>query len=349
MVPGWHDGGMSVARLPRPIVLALLAGGTLPLSLTAGGCSDDQACLRWAASDGECPSAEDAERRFRSACTGILAVLGPGTFDEDTCCYPVEEADADTPLACSVGGNGGVPSGSGPSSVGPGPGPGGAPPCGGTIPGECGTCAEAGCCPELITCSADQGCVDCVNDPAVVGVPSATCAAVDSASARRGDALTGCIAAAQCPGDPCGVNPQPAPNCDPPVPAPSGGACAAPLVCNPVTSEGCDTSLGEVCDRTSGGGFGCFVQGYSNLVCAGCGATGWCGVGGTCYGALCARYCCDDGDCGTGRCSFSALAGATGPVGICVQPDGAPSTGAGGQAAGTGGTGGAGQGGAGAR
>jgi hypothetical protein len=331
---------MTVGGAPRIAVLGMLAGGAWLLAVaTTGGCSDDQACLRWSASDGECPGPDQALQRFQAACGAVIDVLGPGTFDEDACCYPVEEADSDAPIACD-GSSGPVPSGSGATGVS---GTGAGPPCGGTIAGECGACAEAGCCAELITCTSDPGCVDCINDPAVVGSPSATCAVVDSTSARRSDALTGCIAAAQCPGDPCLVNPQPPPNCDPPIPAPSDGACAAGLGCNPITSEGCDTAAGEVCDLAGGGTFACAPQGYANLVCSGCGATRWCGVGGTCYGALCARFCCDDGDCGTGECSFEALGTSSSPVGICVQPSGAPTSGAGGAlvggAAGTGGTG----------
>jgi hypothetical protein len=326
---------MPVARAPRIAVLGMLASGAWLLAVaTTGGCSEDQACLEWSASEGECPSAEEALRRFRTGCGAVIRVLGPGTFEDDACCYPVEEADEDAPVACSSGSSGPVPSGSGAAGVS---GAGAGPPCGGTIPGECGACTEAGCCAELITCTSDPGCVDCINDPSLVGAPSATCAAVASSSARRSDALTGCIAAAQCPGDPCLVNPEPAPNCDPPVPAPSAGACAASLPCNPITSEGCNTGLGEVCDLAGVGVFACSTQGYANLTCSGCGATRWCGVGGTCYGALCARFCCDDGDCGTGECSFVALGASSSPVGICVQPSGPPSGGAGGAPAGAGG------------
>lgn len=324
---------MSVARVPRLAALVLVAGGTLPLSLvTTSGCGDDQVCLAWTESDGACPSAEEAERRFRSACSDVLGVLGPGTFDDDTCCYPVEKVDDDAPRPCGVGvgGSGAAPSGpAGPS------GPGAGPQCGGSIPGECGVCADEGCCAELSTCTADASCVACIND-------LSSCPAVDSASARRADALYGCLAAAQCSGDPCGVNPQPPPNCDPPQVAPSAGACAAALGCNPITGAGCNTDAGEACDRAGDGTFACFAQGYTNKVCAGCGATGWCGVGGTCYGALCARYCCDDGDCGTGVCSFSALGGLDAPVGLCVQPSGPPTSGSGGATTGTGGAGGVG-------
>lgn len=45
-----------------------------------------------------------------------------------------------------------------------------------------------------------------------------------------------------------------------------------------------------------------------------------CGAGETCFESLCARFCCDDGDCAGGRCAQDVPLALAAPVGICVQP-----------------------------
>jgi len=55
----------------------------------------------------------------------------------------------------------------------------------------------------------------------------------------------------------------------------------------------------------------------SQLICAGgleCpDQTGWPG------GASCAKYCCDDGDCGSGICFKDGIATTAANVGICLS------------------------------
>jgi hypothetical protein len=108
----------------------------------------------------------------------------------------------------------------------------------------------------------------------------------------------------------------PAPSCDAPAVAPSGGACVevtGPYTCNPVTNAGCNEP-GSVCDAADGG-FTCYSGNNEAPLCAPCGPeVGWCAAGLSCLGP-CARYCCDDGDCGSGFCDKSLV---DGNIGLCV-------------------------------
>jgi hypothetical protein len=96
----------------------------------------------------------------------------------------------------------------------------------------------------------------------------------------------------------------------PPDPVPSAGACvtvAEPIACNPVTNAGCE-GAGQACDANNQGGFNCFDPPNDAALCAACDASAgpFCVAGATCIGeppaATCAKYCCDDGDCGDGTC-----------------------------------------------
>jgi hypothetical protein len=96
-------------------------------------------------------------------------------------------------------------------------------------------------------------------------------------------------------------------------------ACGPPQ-CNPVTNEGCDTAMGEACDYT-GAGFTCFPPPNNTPVCDACDIDmgPFCAPGERCLSdGGCARYCCDDGDCGTGRCDKFQLFIPQG-VGVCVK------------------------------
>jgi hypothetical protein len=308
--------------------LALLAGATAPALAT--GCGGDMACVAWDASHGPCPSRDTALAAMTvGGCPDhhVVGIRSDGELvDGDACCYEVTQ----------------IPSngfcGTGPVGAGPGQGPGpttgtGSSACKDSIGGACGACVEPACCNELTACRLSAACVDCFN--------GGTSCADDVNAAIQADVVFGCMAAAQCPGDPCGVNAQPPPLCGAPPDSPSGGKCVmlgGQVLCNPVTNEGCDTSLGEVCDRGETGGFQCSPHGATNAICNGCGATGWCEPGHTCYGSLCTKLCCDQADCGTGVCSHDVPLALPPALGVCVQGTPPPGTGS----SGVGGTGGSG-------
>jgi hypothetical protein len=106
----------------------------------------------------------------------------------------------------------------------------------------------------------------------------------------------------------------------------------APFIqCNPVTAEPCN--LNERCDIvTLAGqpiGFQCFIAENNAATCDEClymfGSQSYCEAGNTCVdaagqltnGGTCGRYCCDDGDCGTGTCQKGQFSAAP-DLGICV-------------------------------
>jgi len=115
------------------------------------------------------------------------------------------------------------------------------------------------------------------------------------------------------------------------------GPCMAECVkdlCNPVTNAGC--SVEASCDLVYPGMFVClpFFDPPPAALCAQCdNLTGpFCGPGLRCHpgSSTCARYCCDDTDCGTGRCEFDSMLAIGAPVlvpgdkvGVCVTMDGA--------------------------
>lgn len=274
---------------------AVVAVALVGAPITVGGCGSGQACVRWSTSQGSCPDREKALAMMQAVCEQheVTAVRSDGELiDGDACCYEVTQIDHGAEFVCAATG---------------GPAPNG---CGATVEGDCGPCAEVSCCSELLACIDAPGCEQCLGDR--------TSCSLDTAAAQLADQLTGCLAAAQCEGDPCGVNVTPPPTCTGGAP-PSGGACVViggATECNPVTSAGCGGGL--VCDRAPGG-YKCVAQPLDEPLCGGCGATHWCGVGETCFGSLCARFCCDDGDCAGGRCAQDVQLALAPPVGICVQ------------------------------
>ncbi len=180
----------------------------------------------------------------------------------------------------------------------------------------CGACLDGACCPELGACQADPECLDCISnsnaDPNVCG-----------ANALYG-AIDACVQAscsAECIGGGPGT-----PACDAPAVSPSAGACFGALdpangkPCNPVTNEGCDAAAGEACDvNQNQDGFECYTASNTEALCDPCGnaANGnYCQGGMLCFDT-CAKYCCDDGDCGTGTCDKTLLPDPN--VGICLQ------------------------------
>lgn len=128
------------------------------------------------------------------------------------------------------------------------------------------------------------------------------------------------------------------PACGAPLTAPSAGACALTggvlppqFACNPVTNEGCNAN--EACDISGMTGFACYTDNTANL-CQPCDQQDpsgpFCTEGTTCFrpdGTMslgsCARYCCDDGDCGGGTCVKTAAGSAwfvqAPDIGVCLE------------------------------
>jgi hypothetical protein len=126
----------------------------------------------------------------------------------------------------------------------------------------------------------------------------------------------------------------------PPASSTGSGGGAWTAQCNPVTNAGCKT--GEACDASENNTFVCFPPPNDSGVCVTCDnkAGPFCKGGYGCSASNgCAKYCCDDGDCGTGKC---VKEGQDGPLwggigaGVCLDdmgkaacdaPDVAPSAG----------------------
>ncbi|MEZ4311954.1 MAG: hypothetical protein R3F14_28330 [Polyangiaceae bacterium] len=185
--------------------------------------------------------------------------------------------------------------------------------CAGVLGGLCGTCAQDHCCAEVAACKGDPECIQCIS-----GAPgSPGCAG--NAAATAALACLGASCGAECSDQPRGGG------CDAPAMAPSGGACVVlggAVMCNPVTNEGCDSLLGETCDR-AGGGFACQPAPWNKGLCESCAMGDRCGPGLVCSGdGRCARYCCADADCGTGTCEKGWVPKGGGAIGVCRE--GAP-------------------------
>ncbi len=110
----------------------------------------------------------------------------------------------------------------------------------------------------------------------------------------------------------------------------SGAGGATPIYgCNPLTNDGCGE--GQACDANYGTfRFQCFDGPNEVDLCDACGqADGFCAPGSTCLAGDCARFCCDDGDCGPdGVCDHDPLVDfGAGEVGLCLR---APAMGTGG-------------------
>jgi hypothetical protein len=158
----------------------------------------------------------------------------------------------------------------------------------------CLACGKRACCAEIQACVAIDGCPACAlgnaADPAACDTPE-----IQAAMATLSSCLLGC-----CSND-----------------------CPFVPGCNPVTNTGCDATKGEVCDTDGAGSFRCYPKETLDpnaappQLCEGCGTGNWCAGGLACIDGLgCAKYCCDDGDCGGGFCDTSG----TGTVGVCLVP-----------------------------
>lgn len=179
------------------------------------------------------------------------------------------------------------------------------PMCGDVYKGPCDDCLQASCCQETADCIADGECLNyCLLS---VWPPVPQCEVPATAAALT--ALTTCMA------DKC------SPVCD------------AKDYCNPVTNSPCPTN-GTACDAAYPGVFLCLPPyGTPVALCGGCNnAVGpYCDAGMRCHAASnkCARYCCNDADCGTGKCILDTptvfgapLANPMDLVGICLDQAG---------------------------
>jgi len=145
-------------------------------------------------------------------------------------------------------------------------------------PGPCDTCAQGYCCQELAACNTDT---------------TQTC-------------LYGCF---------YGLWPLPAPCMTPPSGAlftalvdclkqRCSPACVPADLCNPVNGQGCG---GAPCDAAYPGTFSCGpLAGPAQTICGACDPFNgpFCGTNLHCHPAshTCARFCCTDADCGSGKC-----------------------------------------------
>jgi len=260
MTPYFPDPAGRQRTLRAALGAALLVVAAAPA--LASGCGSDMACVAWDASKGPCPDRQAALKAMSVPCSQnqVLTVQSDGELiDGDACCYEVTQIDnGQVECAITTGGTG-LPSGSTVASSGAGA----SGSCSGLIGGACGACVEPACCTELMNCVTSQACVDCFND-------GTTCAN-GVTTAQQADVLVGCMAAAQCPGDPCGVAAPVPPLCTAAVESPSGGKCVilgGQVLCNPITNEGCNAANGEVCDHLSSGGFQCVAH-PQNAICNG--------------------------------------------------------------------------------
>lgn len=176
-------------------------------------------------------------------------------------------------------------------------------------PVECDKCLQTSCCPEMAACIALPDCLGyCFNN--VLPAP-------ELCTSFAGDLKNVFGAANQCLTTTCAT------------------ACILPDTCNPVTHNGCP-EVGSSCDLAYPGRFYCFdpppAPQMPAQICQPCDfhEFPYCGSGLRCHpnSKTCARYCCDDSDCGTGRCELDPLlalgAKPLNPddkVGICVNKD----------------------------
>jgi hypothetical protein len=84
---------------------------------------------------------------------------------------------------------------------------------------------------------------------------------------------------------------------------------------------GCNTANGESCDANNNNGFQCFTMPpNTEKLCGMCDSNNGpeCLPGSTCtVGGTCAKYCCNDGDCGSGTCNKNMTTNDPN-VGICI-------------------------------
>lgn len=97
----------------------------------------------------------------------------------------------------------------------------------------------------------------------------------------------------------------------------SAGTCYGDTPCNPVTNVGC-TTPGAACDIGETG-FQCYEPPNDVPVCGACGDGAFCSPGSVCVDSQCLRYCCSDGDCGSGKCYDVPLQNVTVAIKACLD------------------------------
>lgn len=174
------------------------------------------------------------------------------------------------------------------------------------FPGDCDVCLQTSCCTEMAACIAQDTCLDyCMGN---VMPPPDQCTTLAGALKDKFGAANQCLTS-KC-----------------------ADKCILSDTCNPVTHNGC-TTQGSSCDLGYPGRFACYQpQGTPAKICEKCDIheLPFCDSGLRCHPVTntCARYCCNDSDCGTGRCELDQMLafGAKIPnpgnkVGICVSTD----------------------------
>jgi hypothetical protein len=270
----------------------------------------DEGCARYCCNDGDCGSGYCDKTLLEPGLpVGICLDAGGGTGGAGG-------GGAGGAGGGGMGGGGMGGGGMGGGGMG-GAGGGGSAACMGVFTGivgqACDDCLVASCCQQVATCDTSGNCVECSTDDSV------TC---NAAGQPASDAVLMC-AHTSCQVE-CFDPLPPTPACDAPLMSPSMGACvqvgSPGFACNPVTNAGC--AAGAACD-VSQNGFICYAPPNTETLCDPCGAIdGYCQGGMTCVGDgsadTCAKYCCNNGDCGTGTCDLTYF-GAGAPLGICVQ------------------------------
>ncbi len=176
----------------------------------------------------------------------------------------------------------------------------------------CQACLEQKCCDEVAACRAHEVCWDgCYTNHDEMKCH-------DSADGHAlFHALGGCFGSA-CNVE-CGAG-NPTPICTAPTATPTGSCVTldSKNLCNPITTAGC-AAAGAACDANDQGGFECFPAPNTQTLCMACGESdGWCAAGFHCVAGQCARYCCEDSECGAGTCDKAYFEGGR-PAGICVS------------------------------
>ncbi|MEP7126648.1 MAG: hypothetical protein ABJE95_37295 [Byssovorax sp.] len=174
--------------------------------------------------------------------------------------------------------------------------------------GTCDACVQTSCCQEAADCKSNGTCLNfCLGGywPPAKGCADETVKAVT-------DALTTCLSTTCSPG------------------------CDALDSCDPVLATGCGPNAS--CETFVPGVFGCLFPLSPTLakVCEACDLINdpICAPGMHCFPvgpgmSQCARYCCADTDCGTGKCVVDQTMAFGAPllnqthVGICLTQDGA--------------------------
>lgn len=175
----------------------------------------------------------------------------------------------------------------------------------------CQACVEQNCCAEVLGCHDTEPCwQDCY-----LFHDEDKCHANDTAHTAYH--TMGACFTTSCAVE-CGLA-DPTPICTAPTATPSGSCVTVDTtnLCNPITNQGCATDT--VCDANDTGGFECFPGDNTAPLCAACGeSTSYCAVGMHCLGGKCARFCCDDSECGAGKCDKTYFEGGR-PAGLCVE------------------------------